>query len=165
MKKFTSLLMAFALVFAMSATAFASTPETEIQQGDTITITLPDENGNMVTHEIDVTEGDAEIPLYAREEGSRARSLTNVASLSISRSGNVIRFKFIPKAAVALLTLGFNGSFSLTKTSSGLSAGTSYYVGAMGGTGTCNVQCTAILVGTYYVMGYEAAPISMARNV
>lgn len=156
---FMSLILVLILCFSMTTTAFASELPAE-QAGEYIcTITVADEYGNDVQYEIyDNTITD--IPIYAAKEGEEnTRALTSVATLTIGIGDGYAVFQFTPtNVGIALLTVGFTGSFTTYK--SGLRYGyNNYIIPVTSGTVSASTTGTGSLSGSYSVLGYETASI------
>lgn len=154
-----SFILVLVMCFSMSTTAFASEVSAE-QAGDYIgTITVADEYGNDVQYVI-YDDTITDIPIYAAKEGEEnARALTNVATLTIGIGDGYAVFQFTPtNLGIALLTVGFTGSFTTYK--SGLRYGyNNYIIPVTSGTVSASTIGTGSLSGSYSVLGYETASI------
>lgn len=165
MKKLLSILLALALCFSVSVTAFAAdlsnSPYKDLNHAQPYyDVTLLDETGNYTTYTVDLSEG-ATLPVYqvSEAEDSNTRRVVQTATLTIGvSSGNTVFYKFTPTLSTLLLTLGFTGSFSVTG-SSGLSHGTYYEFLSLWHYVPGPAHGGLTLSGTYYVIGYSPASI------
>ena len=110
MKRITSIILALVLCFSMSINAFAS--ETSSKQEPVSVLTVADENGKDVQYKL-YDNHTINIPLYAAKEGETTKTLTEVATLTISIMDRSATFRFTPSnLGIALITIGFTGDFT-----------------------------------------------------
>ncbi len=156
---FISLILVLVLCLSMGTTAFASELPAEQPSEYIGTITVADEQGNDVQYEL-YDNSVIDIPIYAAKEGEQnSRALTTVATLTIGIGDGIAVFQFTPtNVGIALLTVGFTGSFTTYK--SGLRYGyNSYIIPVIRGTVSASTTGTGSLSGSYSVLGYETASI------
>jgi len=162
MKKTISLLVALLLCTSVITPAFAAGATDTKQYNRTDYITTLDENGNYVQYSL-VNNSTVKIPIYAQKEsngGITANDITEVATLTVGTDLGQAFFNFTPlNILIGAITLGFTGSLN-TRNRSGQQYG-AYSTVLPVSYGCCASTSggTAILSGTYTVIGYTPATI------